>query len=1110
GLLGEKVGRYRLARLLGHGGMGAVYEARRDDGEVFAMKIIRQDMVDSQGDRAVRRFVREASAAARIDSPHVARVIEAGTDDARELPYIVMELLHGRDLAALLRERGPLRPGAVVPLFVQACEGLAAAHACGIVHRDVKPANLFLHDADASLTVKVCDFGIAKNILPEDHSLDLTRTGGVVGSPMYMSPEQAQNARNVDRRTDIFSLGVSLYEALTGRTPWTGSTVGELILAICTGSPPNVARVAPWVPPELAAVVNRALAQKREERFQSAEEFAQALRPLGDAVPSLEGLRGITPEQQQMLTLDVGGGGSQGSGSRTAVGSTLGQAAVSPATPVDRAPRERSWTRPAAIAAALALAGLGALRLAADRPPPRWWTTSRPTMAVVVPSLDPAAPCAAWFPADFAEGVAYQLAAGSKVRALGPRDMLGVSPEASTHVRFFRTAFGADALVDAVCARSGGDPDSLAMRVRVVSSNEGAPELASFQVTGSAREPAELIANVAEKLRRKLGIDPANADEIARAKHATPASPEAARAYVEGLALLAKFDAAGARTAFERALGKEPRFAPAHEALAEAFAYVGAEKDASRERGIAAQDALDLPSEMRLSMEGDAALASFAWDQAIETYRAMLRVFPDRSDVALKLGQAYLAAGRAKDARTVLEGLLGTSPGDPRIPLAAAEAYTGAGDHKNGQETARRARAAAHAAGLHEMEAKAAALECFADHDVATALAPDGTCAEAERLETEQGDRAALARILLSESYLLTMKGEFDRAEALCARATELAAGVGSSSMHARVLIARSNIAANRENLKESIALSREAVREADTGGNVHIGVSARMDLAASLQDSGEGEEAGQVYQETLPLARASGNDAFAGVILQNLAIYWLNKGEVGRARESSSESLSIEERIGDEFDQPWALDELATDEIEANEPERAKAHVEQALALREKLSLPTDPSRKILAHALLRAKDLEGARREAQAGYDSAVEKGSLLFAADLGLTLAEVLLASGDAKGALLQLDRTEEAARKVGGDLTLLTPVRALALVLLGRKGEAERLLAQPVESVVGRRIQRLVRGELLLRAGRREEAIGDLQALASEAHAAGQMSVEQAANGMIAGKVGNWVF
>jgi ATP/maltotriose-dependent transcriptional regulator MalT len=297
-------------------------------------------------------------------------------------------------------------------------------------------------------------------------------------------------------------------------------------------------------------------------------------------------------------------------------------------------------------------------------------------------------------------------------------------------------------------------------------------------------------------------------------------------------------------------------------------------------------------------------------------------------------------------------------------------------------------------------------------------------------------------------------------------------------------------------------------VKEADAGGNVHIGVSARMDLAASLQDSGEGEEAGRVYQEALPLARASGNDAFAAVILQNLAIYWLNKGEVARARDSAMESLTIEERIGDEFDEPWSLDELATDEIEANEPERAKAHVEQALALREKLSLPADPSRKILANALLRLKDLDGALREAKAAYDAAVAKGSLLSASDVGLVLAEVYVARGDPKAALAQLDQCEASAKKLGGDASLFVPARAIALVLLGRVAEAQRLLSEPTTSVVQQRVQRLVRAEILVRAGRRGEALGDLQALASEAHATGHFSLEQRANALIAGKAGAW--
>ncbi|MBI4701379.1 MAG: serine/threonine protein kinase [Deltaproteobacteria bacterium] len=291
-LLGRTLGGcYALVRRLGQGGMGTVYEAHGSDGGRYAVKVIDPELA-GRSPAARRRFVREAKAAMSIGSEHVVRVVAADTDLEQELPFIVMELLQGIDLAALIQRRGALELEPVVRLFMQACRGLAAAHALGLVHRDIKPANLFLHELPSGeLVVKICDFGIAKRMAGSDTaetSTELTRTGGVLGSPMYMSPEQATNAKNVDARTDIWSLGISLYQALCGEPPWEGkTTVGELIVAICTGELPHLQDKASWIPQGLAAVAHQALSRKPEARLADMSAFARALAPFSGGSETL-------------------------------------------------------------------------------------------------------------------------------------------------------------------------------------------------------------------------------------------------------------------------------------------------------------------------------------------------------------------------------------------------------------------------------------------------------------------------------------------------------------------------------------------------------------------------------------------------------------------------------------------------------------------------------------------------------------------------------------------------------------------------------------------------------------------------------------------------------
>jgi len=296
-------GRYRLDRLLGAGGMGAVYEATSQRGEHVAVKVVLGDP-DRQRPELLRRFVREAKSTMAIDSPNVVRVVDVDADPQRGFPFIVMELLSGVDLDKLIRQNGALDPTAVAKLFMQACRGLHAAHAKGILHRDVKPANVFLHQtSDGRVAVKICDFGIAKQVNPEGDqhgavSTELTRTGGVLGSPMYMSPEQARSAKHVDSTSDVWSLGAALYEALSGRRLWEGhTTVGDLIIAICTKDVTPLQEIAPWIEPGLAEAVHKALQREPSARHASMEAFAQALAPFAGSGELLVAALAPVPEQ---------------------------------------------------------------------------------------------------------------------------------------------------------------------------------------------------------------------------------------------------------------------------------------------------------------------------------------------------------------------------------------------------------------------------------------------------------------------------------------------------------------------------------------------------------------------------------------------------------------------------------------------------------------------------------------------------------------------------------------------------------------------------------------------------------------------------------------------
>jgi eukaryotic-like serine/threonine-protein kinase len=277
--LGQK---YKLGRLLGEGGMGAVYEAEQlHTGQRVAVKIIHSRLLKPGKDGA-RRFRREARAASAVNSDHIVQVFDSGVDEATGILFMAMECLEGEDLQQLFARVGPLQPDCALRIFAQALVGLQKAHEAHIVHRDLKPANLFLaRSRNGAITVKILDFGIAKldvDPLRAPRNTSITDTSGFLGSPLYMSPEHVQNSREVDHRTDIWSLGSALYCALAGRAPHEHiHSVGQLLVAICVSQPPDLLTVAPWVPPEVAKVVHGALERRVAARYASATAMFEAI-----------------------------------------------------------------------------------------------------------------------------------------------------------------------------------------------------------------------------------------------------------------------------------------------------------------------------------------------------------------------------------------------------------------------------------------------------------------------------------------------------------------------------------------------------------------------------------------------------------------------------------------------------------------------------------------------------------------------------------------------------------------------------------------------------------------------------------------------------------------
>lgn len=335
--------------------MGVVVSARHATlNQRVALKFLLPEACQHAG--AVERFLREARAAVQIQSEHVARVSDVGTLETGA-PYMVMEFLEGHDLAREIETRGPLPPEEATEFLLQACEAIAEAHALTIVHRDLKPANLFLSvRKDGSRLIKVLDFGISKAV--QDGDANLTQTASMMGSPLYMAPEQIRNAKSVDARADVWSLGVILHECLSGTVPFDGETLSGVLAAIVADPPRPLSTLRPDLPGDLSSVVARCLEKDPSRRVQDVAELAELLAPYASQqaerslprIRSLLGRSGAAPRPSQArVGLEATVAGTTADEGRTAQ-----PWATSGPRPT---PKQRRWLLPATLVGGVLAAG---------------------------------------------------------------------------------------------------------------------------------------------------------------------------------------------------------------------------------------------------------------------------------------------------------------------------------------------------------------------------------------------------------------------------------------------------------------------------------------------------------------------------------------------------------------------------------------------------------------------------------------------------------------------------------------------------------------------------------------------------------------------------------
>jgi serine/threonine protein kinase/tetratricopeptide (TPR) repeat protein len=625
--------RYEILELLGQGGMGAVYKAHDIELErLVALKLIRPDLASNP--EILRRFKQELILAREVTHRNVIRIFDLG--QAKGFKFITMEFVEGRDLRAILRERGKLPPEETVRIISQVCRALESAHAAGVVHRDLKPQNIML---DAKDRVYVMDFGIA-------HSLEtpgMTQTGALMGTPEYMSPEQAKGIK-VDPRSDLFSLGIIFYELLTGISPFKADTAVATLLKRTQERPQPPAEVDPTIPKAISDVVMKCLEIDRGLRFSTAREI---LEDLGQEAPT--SVRTVAPTLPPVISAPQ-------------------------AEKISPFVRYRTWI--AGAAAFVLLAALGIAFRGKIFPAKRSAPVEQASLAILPfrnasgdASLD-------WLGPSLADMLSTDVGQSARLRTISPDRLhqvlsdLRITPGTAidpTMVGRIAEFSSADTVVWGQYAKFG-DQIRIDATLLDLKHNRRAPLKIE---AASEKEIPGTVDGFAELIRKNLAVSPDVLKEL-KASSFQPSSKSmpALRDYNQGVQLLRDGKNLEAVKLLQAAIKDDPQFALAYSRLAETNSALGYDSEAEQLALKAVELSENLPTAEKYQIAANHFRIAKDYPKAIEAYQNLAKVSPDNSDIESALGAIYENSGDFVKAREFYQKLLTANPKDGSTLLA--------------------------------------------------------------------------------------------------------------------------------------------------------------------------------------------------------------------------------------------------------------------------------------------------------------------------------------------------------------------------------------------------------------------------------------------------------
>ena len=993
-------GRFRVLGFIARGGMGEVYEAEDLElGERVALKTVRPEIAGDPS--ALERFKTEVHLARKVTHPSACRIFDVfhhrpGPDEtgSADVTFLTMELLRGETLAERLARTGRMRPGEALPLVEQMTGALEAAHRAGVIHRDFKSANVMLVPQGPDPTrirAVVTDFGLARRDPGAGGSVVTdTFTAAVAGTPAYMAPEQIEGGA-ITAATDIYALGVVMYEMVTGRQPFVGETplAGMVKRLKAAPVPPRV--FVTDLDPLWESVVLRCLEREPKDRFASAVAVVKTLH--GEKAP----------------------------------------VAIGPA------PARRRRASPVVVAGALAaivalgLAGWWAVRRLASPSDPSGASGTvaavRRSIAVLgLRNLTGRAE-AAWLAVALAEMLTSELGAGEAIRTIPGEMVARLRAElpladfdslARDTLARVRERLGSDLLVlgsfTALGDKAGGQ---LRLDVRLQDTAIG-ETVASVSQTGTESELFDLVSRTGAELRRKLGVGDPTAAESDAVRASLPRDRDAARLYAEGLERLRLFDALGARALLEKAQAADPAHALTRSALASVWSMLGYDARAREEAKSAVDLAAALSRQERLSIEGTYFEAVREWDKAIEIYRGLFELFPDNLDYGLRLASAQESAGRGKDGLATLDALRrlpAPAGSDPRIDLMEATVARYLSESRRGSEAASRAAAAAQAQGARHLLARARFEEGSNLQNIGRMDEALAALEEAERLFEEAGDLRGMAGSMNNRALVIAGRGDLDGAEKLSNEALAAYKSIGNLSGEALMLgnlgnieYFRGNLGAARRRWEETLPTYREINEKVGEGQMLN-------NIASVLGEQGDIGGARAKFEQAAAVFREVGHKSGVGSALGNIARCHHQEGDLAAAGRAFEDSLAIWRETGDKQYAAPAIQDHGRLLRDRGDAAGARRAYDEALALRREMGQEGEAADARLAVLDLdvsegRAKEAEAPARDALAVF---LRLGSADGEAVARVTLARIAAALGRSTEAADEAERARGLAAK-----------------------------------------------------------------------------------------------